>query len=192
MRGALQSEARHRTDGFEAECHATAIDGVRFVDEFGQKFGDASGVLQPLGGVVQQIVRRGIGVDLMAGIAIRTASKTCLHDVLLAKLLTCRGATRRARRDVPRINRLAGSTAARDRAPGGVVDEVSGGARLPDPPGIKPRGNCQKGRRIAASPRSSTASAEGADGPVTVGGAAGEIRRASGCRMIGGSHYRLQ
>jgi hypothetical protein len=69
IRRALQALSRQRTDGFEAERHALAVDGVRFMDEFREQLRETSRVLQPLGGLVQEIVRIDVGV----GPTVRTA-----------------------------------------------------------------------------------------------------------------------
>ena len=63
MSGALQTHVCHCSDGFERKRHSAAINGVGFVDQLGQKLGSASRELQPLGGVVQQVVRRRVGID---------------------------------------------------------------------------------------------------------------------------------
>ena len=90
---------------------------------------------------------------------------------------------------MPRINGLAGSTAARDRAPGEVIDDVirDGAAHLART-AIRREGSGQNALRKRRRRGSSTVSAGDAEGPVTVGDVAGGIRRASGCRMIVGSH----
>lgn len=62
IRRALQAHACQRSDGFEAECHASAVDGVRFMDKFREQLRETSSVLQPLGRFVQQIVRIGVGI----------------------------------------------------------------------------------------------------------------------------------
>jgi hypothetical protein len=47
------TQARHRTNSFKAKCHTPAIDRVGLMYEFSQELGHSSGVLQPLGGLVQ-------------------------------------------------------------------------------------------------------------------------------------------
>jgi hypothetical protein len=47
------TQARHRTNSFKSKRHTPAIDRVGLMYEFGQELGHASGVLQPLRGLVQ-------------------------------------------------------------------------------------------------------------------------------------------
>ena len=62
IRRASQAHTRQRSDRFEPERHALAIDGFGFVDEFSEQLRETSSVLQPLGGLVQQIVSIDVGI----------------------------------------------------------------------------------------------------------------------------------
>jgi hypothetical protein len=62
IRRTTEAHAYQRADGIEAERHALAIDGVRFVDELRNELRETSRVLQPLGRLVQEIVRINVGI----------------------------------------------------------------------------------------------------------------------------------
>jgi hypothetical protein len=61
LRRTPRTQSRQRTDSFKSNRHTLAIDRIGLVHEFGQELGKTSGVLQPLGGLVQEIVGGGFG-----------------------------------------------------------------------------------------------------------------------------------
>ena len=78
IRRALQTHAYQCTDSVGAKRHALAVDGVRFVDELRNQLRETSSVLQPLGGLVQEIVRINVGI----GPTICAVCGWCIHAAL--------------------------------------------------------------------------------------------------------------
>jgi len=86
LRGAARAHLNEGGDAVEHDRQAMCIDAAAFVDQFRQQLQRVVGILQPLGGVVQQFIRLCARIGEIVGVADDPGlAENVIHEQLLAE-----------------------------------------------------------------------------------------------------------